>query len=191
MNNRNCKPSLRLVDGGPSPWSLKGMFKAATAPSAPAETVSQKYARQDAERAAKAAAAAPAAPAPVQPAAGISGYVGNTALQAREKAAGLRDGGEVPGHGKGDKIPALYEPGEFVVSNAMLKRAPGLRDQLHDLRAEALAGQGKSVEEADAGAVRGSLRASAGGSWYDDPLKRPETQNGQVVSGNAAQRAGA
>ena len=28
--------------------------------------------------------------------------------------------GDVPGEGKGDKIPAKYEPGEFVVSNAML-----------------------------------------------------------------------
>lgn len=209
MNNRNCKPSLRLVDGGPSPWSLKGMFKAATAPSAPAETVSQKYARQDAERAAKAAAAAPAAPAPVQPAAGISGYVGNAALQAREKAAGLRDGGEVPGSGRGDKVPALYEPGEFVVSNAMLKRAPGLRDQLHDLRAEALAGQGKTVAQADAEAYDDGYtgesheRVSEGsegrvgehegrhmGAQGDDPRRRPGLRSLDQVTLRANQGFG-
>lgn len=148
MNNRNCRPSLRLVDGGqPSPWSLRGIAKALTPTP---ETVTEKFARQDAERAAKAAPASTVPVAAPAPGAGISGYVGNTALQAREKAAGLRDGGEVPGSGQGDKIPALYEPGEFVVSNAMLKKAPGLRDQLHELREETLAGQGKTVAQADA-----------------------------------------
>lgn len=178
MNNRNCKPSLRLVDGGPSPWSIRGMVNALTAPSAPPETITQKYARQDAERAAKAAAAAPApTPAPTPaPGAGISGYAGNTALQAREKAAGLRDGGdlrtglggEVPGRGRGDKIDAKYEPGEFVVSNAMLKKAPGLREQLHELREEVLGQEGKSVEEADAEAVGGKTLRAIDGVFVDE-----------------------
>ena len=77
----------------------------------------------------------------------------------------LRDGGTVPGKGTGDKIPALYEPGEFVVSNAMLDAEPGLREQLHDLRGNVLAAQGKTVAEADAGAVKGgnTLRAATGG----------------------------
>lgn len=77
----------------------------------------------------------------------------------------LRDGGTVPGKGTGDKIPALYEPGEFVVSNAMLDAEPGLREQLHDLRGNVLAAQGKSVEQADAQAVKGgTLRAASGGA---------------------------
>ena len=75
----------------------------------------------------------------------------------------LRDGGTVPGKGTGDKIPALYEPGEFVVSNDMLDAAPHLREQLHDLRGNVLAAQGKTVAEADAQAVKGgALRAATG-----------------------------
>lgn len=82
----------------------------------------------------------------------------------------LRDGGTVPGKGTGDKIPALYEPGEFVVSNAMLDAEPGLREQLHDLRGNVLAAQGKSVEQADAQAVKGgTLRAASGGALPELP----------------------
>lgn len=77
----------------------------------------------------------------------------------------LRDGGTVPGKGSGDKIPALYEPGEFVVSNDMLDAEPGLREQLHDLRGNVLAAKGKSVEQADAQAMKGgTLRAASGGA---------------------------
>lgn len=77
----------------------------------------------------------------------------------------LRDGGTVPGKGSGDKIPALYEPGEFVVSNDMLNAEPGLREQLHDLRGDVLAAKGKTVAEADAQAVKGgTLRAASGGA---------------------------
>ena len=77
----------------------------------------------------------------------------------------LRDGGTVPGKGSGDKIPALYEPGEFVVSNDMLDAEPGLREQLHGLRGEVLAAKGKTVAEADAQAVKGgTLRAASGGA---------------------------
>lgn len=87
----------------------------------------------------------------------------------------LRDGGTVPGKGTGDKIPALYEPGEFVVSNAMLDAEPGLREQLHDLRGNVLAAQGKSVEQADAQAVKGgnTLRAATGGptDWMSRNLQ--------------------
>lgn len=75
----------------------------------------------------------------------------------------FRDGGQVPGRGEGDKVPALYEPGEFVVSNDMLNQAPGLRESLHNLRAQTLAAQGKTVAEADAGVMRGkALQARSG-----------------------------
>ncbi|MDP2323539.1 MAG: hypothetical protein Q8N51_05860 [Gammaproteobacteria bacterium] len=182
MNNRNCKPSLRLVDGGqPSPWSIRGMIKAVTPSSAPPETMTQKFARQDAERAAKAAPVAPVAPAPVQPAAGISGYVGNAALQAREKAAGLRHGGELagmPAHARGlggevegpkgvDKVASAYTDGEFVASVPMLEKVPGLRGYLNDLRTEVLAEKGMTPEEADAKAVGGKTLRAVDGSPTD------------------------
>ena len=90
----------------------------------------------------------------------------------KDNPAGIRfqDGGHVPGTGEGDKIPAKYEPGEFVVSNDMIDDNPGLREGLSSMRAETLAARGKTVEEADAGATRhmGSLRAADG--W--DPLDR-------------------
>ena len=80
----------------------------------------------------------------------------------------LRDGGVVPGKGEGDKIPALYEPGEFVVSNDMIERNPGLREHLHSLRDETLEAQGKDPEEVDRKQAQGkTLRAAFGadGSW--------------------------
>lgn len=155
----------------------------------------------------------------------------------KAQAAGLRNGGDlktghggkVPGEGKGDKVKALYEPGEFVVSNDMLNAQPELREQLHSLRGNVLASQGKSVQQADAEALGGkTLRAQSGatpmfpadrkekdiyaglgkpasapentmppGGMFGGstmPLKTPgvqDGQHGQVVSGDAAQRAGA
>lgn len=127
----------------------------------------------DAEKAAKAqylaetAPAAPAAPASA-PAQGISGYVGNSALDKRMKAAGLRHGGgealsntyqdgmggQVPGDpADGDVFNAKYTAKEFVASNDMLKKAPGLRQYLRDLRAETLADKGMTVAQADAQAL--------------------------------------
>ncbi len=63
-------------------------------------------------------------------------------------------GGVVPGTGKGDKIPAKYEPGEFVVSNDMLAAEPELRDHLRALREQVLAAKGMTPEEADAKAIK-------------------------------------
>ena len=81
-------------------------------------------------------------------------------------------GGHVPGTGHGDKIDAKYEPGEFVVSNAMLDAEPGLREQLHGLRTSVLAEKGVTPEQADAKAVSGgTLRAESGGLF---PYNRPE-----------------
>lgn len=158
-------PSLRMAEGGMFD-GVKRMVGLG-----PEETITQKYARQDAERAAKAPKPAPvAAPAPVQdpaPQKAITQYAsgGNTAAQM--KALGLRDGGDmrtgqggqVPSDGhtaaQGDTIPAKYTPGEFVVSNAMLDAQPGLREQLHDLRGNVLHAQGKSVAATDAAAYSG------------------------------------
>lgn len=175
LTHRFGKHALRMADGGQvSPWSIKGMANAVT--KAFADTPEQarrkallaeyKAEKAASEAAARAAATPAPAPAPA-PTTGISGYVANGALARREAAAGLRDGGQVPGKGTGDKIPALYEPGEFVVSNDMLNAAPGLREQLHDLRGNVLAAKGKTVEEADAQAVSPKgLRAQVG--WEDN-----------------------
>ena len=69
----------------------------------------------------------------------------------------LREGREVPGKGEGDKIPALLEPEEFVVSNSMMERKPGLRDTLHDIRDETLVAEGKDPRAVDAKQVRGMM----------------------------------
>lgn len=141
---------------------------------APAETMREKFARQDAERAAK--APQPVAPAPAAPAPQIAAPMGSqSVLDRREKAAGLRDGGDlrtghgghVPGTGEGDKIPAKYEPGEFVVSNDMLDAQPELRPHLSALREAVLAEKGMTPEQADARALNGGkgLRAINAGDW--------------------------
>lgn len=165
--------SLRMADGGerrPLMMADGGMFdglKRAIG-MGPAETVTEKLARQDAAR----AKPAPPAPAPASPppAGAISSYAANPVLDQRMKEAGLQDGGEVPGTGKGDKIPAKYEPGEFVVSNAMLDAQPELRDHLHALRTQVLAAQGRTPQEADAKAVQGGVMRKADGG--DDERKR-------------------
>ena len=147
------RDGLFMKDGGEAPpTSLRGLYDRITTPR-PATVLTP--------------APAPAAPTPAPvasaPMRGISGYVANGALARREAAAGLQDGGQVPGSGEGDKIDAKYEPGEFVVSNDMIDDNPGLRETLHSLRAETLAARGKTVAEADAKAVkRGSLKAEEG-----------------------------
>jgi hypothetical protein len=73
-------------------------------------------------------------------------------------------GGAVPGSGHGDKIDAKYEPGEFVVSNAMLAAKPGLRKQLHDLRGKVLAKKGMTPAQADAKATGGGMLRAVGGA---------------------------
>jgi len=175
MNNIAQQPviaprPMMLRDGGEvSPWSLKGMAGAVSSAFADSPEQARQKALVAQYKAEKAAAPAPVASAPA-PTAGIQGYVANGALARREAAAGLRDGGTVPGKGTGDKIPALYEPGEFVVSNDMLDAAPGLREGLHDLRGNVLAAKGKTVEEADAQAVSGkTLRAVSGGALPELP----------------------
>lgn len=69
-------------------------------------------------------------------------------------------GGAVPGKGKGDTIPAKYTPGEFVVSNDMMKMEPGLQEHLHALRVKTLAAKGMTPAMADAGRFKkGAIRA--------------------------------
>lgn len=155
---RHPAVTLRMADGGEvSPWSLRGMantIKKATTKS-PQDVERDRMRAEYVARSAAAAKPAAPAPAPAAPARETPAPMGSTAvLQRREAAAGLRNGGEVPGEGEGDKIPAMYEPGEFVVSNDMLDAEPELRNNLRSLREDVLADKGMTPEEADAKAVR-------------------------------------
>ena len=151
------QPSLRLADGGSfiTRWAQSVMRPDATA---------KRLREADAPPPPPAApASAPVrAPAPPPP----------NPNATPDNPAGIRfqDGGHVPGTGRGDKIPAKYEPGEFVVSNDMIDDNPGLREQLSGLRADTLAARGKTVEEADAKALRyhGGLRGGAHGQETRD-----------------------
>ena len=149
----NTPVSLQMADGG-----VFDSLRRAVGMGAP-ETMREKFARQDAERAAS--RPQPAAPAPAAPPMMTPAPMGSqSVIDGRMKAAGLQNGGQVPGTGKGDKIPAKYEPGEFVVSNDMLDAAPSLRGELHSLRNAVLAKKGMTPEQADAKAVvGGGLRA--------------------------------
>ena len=131
--------------------------------------------------------------------------------QRPETALGFKNGGDlgmvgsgtVPGTGKGDKIKAAYEPGEFVVSNAMLEANPGLREQLHAARAQVLATQGRTPEQADAKnsaamakvdtakGFKPDLFFDTGGVAGDEEQKRLARQSAMYVVGaqaNAASR---
>ncbi len=179
MNNCNKPPvnmrrALRMMDGGEIHADMGGMWESLkrTATGRPAETLSEQYARKDAARAASRPAPAPvAAPAAAPPAQTAAPMGSQSVLDRRMAAAGLRDGGDlrtghggvVPGTGTGDKIPAKYEPGEFVVSNDMLDAQPELRGHLRSLRESVLAEKGMTPEQADAKALDGTgLRAMDG-----------------------------
>ena len=179
--------AITMADGGQvSPWSLRGMSNAISGALAPTPESIQKQRDLEAYRA-NSAAAAKAAPQPAaQPAPQTAAPMGNqSVIDGRMKAAGLREGGsvaidhghggKVPGHGKGDKIPAKYEPGEFVVSNDMLKAKPSLRGELRELRKKVLAKKGMTPAQADAKAVSGgSLRAYEGWPSQGIPDQNPK-----------------
>lgn len=101
-------------------------------------------------------------------------------------------GGAVPGTGKGDKIPAKYEPGEFVVSNAMLDASPGLREHLDGLRTKVLAGKGVTPAQADAKAMGGKELHAASGYLDEESRKAAIAQipTGRSSSGPTAPVSG-
>ena len=105
---------------------IKGIFS-----SGPEETMTQKFARQDAERAAKAAKSAPAASAPTAPStpsSAIGSYAADATLKEREakamKAAGLKKGGAVrgPGTGTSDDVPIMASNGEFMIKASAVRK---------------------------------------------------------------------
>ena len=172
--NAKCKTksygAMRMADGGQvSPWSIKGVYNRLTTP--PPATTLTPVTPTATPPVTPPVAASPPTQSVAKPQSAISQYAGMTALQRREKEAGLKDGGQlktghggaVPGNGKGDKIAAKYEPGEFVVSNDMMKMEPGLQEHLHMLRNKTLAHQGKTPAMAEAGRFKkGAIRALSG-----------------------------
>jgi hypothetical protein len=113
------KAIQKLADGG-----LVGAIKARMF--GPQESISERYARQDAERAARAPQPAPAPP-PAQPQAqaqaAFNPMDARAVLERRERAAGLANGGfppkaelvEGPGTGISDDIPATVDENTFVM----------------------------------------------------------------------------
>jgi len=149
MRRTLLQPTLRMSNGGNFFTRLVGGSKTG-------KTLAGRGAAIDAATAAAAPTPAPAPPPKPE----------RTVADIRFKDGGsLRTGagGHVPGKGQGDKIDALYEPGEFVVSNDMLDAAPELRSELSSLRGRVLASKGMTPEQADAKAVgHTSLRAANG-----------------------------
>lgn len=184
----------RMADGGlVSPWSLKGLANkvAGAVASKPAETVSEKYARQDAERAKAAPAATAPAPAAAPAPNTISGYAAGSAMQAREKAAGLKGGGAIKGKGTGtsDDVPIMASNGEFVIKAKAVK-ALGVealealnsiadKPEEKDSKAEAKREYGSKGKPAMkcGGAIR---KMATGGLINEDDQK---TQSGGAVFG--------
>lgn len=201
----------RMADGG-----LIGTLKRAVG-MAPAETVSEKYARQDAERAAKgggepgsspAPKAAPASPAPGS----ISGYAAGSAMQAREKAAGLKKGGAIkgPGTGTSDDVPIMASNGEFMhktkATRAMEKASPGIMDAINEIadggkkvNASAVRkfhadieskkedeGESRKAERAEGYKCGGAIRKMATGGLVEDDEQRRAALIAQIPTGGAA-----
>lgn len=136
--------AIRGYAGGGLIAGIKGMLGMKT------ETVTEKFARQDAEFRAKhpqpAAPASAPAKAPTQGNTAIGDYAGMTALQKREKAAGLKAGGMVkkkcveggqiegPGGPTDDLVPIMASNGEFMIKASSAKiLGPELLEALNDV----------------------------------------------------------
>lgn len=174
--------AIRNYAGGGevSPWSLKGMAGAVS--SAFADTPEQKAFKEGIAKykAEKASAAATPAPTPTPAPGTISGYAGMTALQQREKAAGLKNGGVVKNcvtggaiRGKGtatsDEIPIMASNGEFMIKASAVKKI-GIE------ALEALNALGDAPDEKDSkaeaqreyGKPKGAVRKMAKGGYLDE-----------------------
>lgn len=143
-------------------------------------------------------------PAPTASNNGIADYVGNSALQRREKAAGLKVGGAIrgPGTGTSDDVPIMASNGEFMIKAAAVKKIglPVLEalNEIADTPSEKAddnepadheAGESKKVEakevrdekagrpEADGMKCGGAVRKMAtGGLVTKDDKPKPFTQ---------------
>lgn len=163
---------------------------------APAETMREKFARQDAERAAK----QPPAPKPVAAApegqTAIASYASGTMTGDRKKqmeeAIGKKVGGAIRGKGTGtsDEIPIMASNGEFMIKASSVKKigiealealnAVGDQPDEKDDPAEAKAEYGMKC----GGAVRKKM--ATGGLVTDEERKRLEGQNAMYIEGAKA-----
>lgn len=201
----------KFAEGGVvSPWSLKGIMNTAkgalqkTPEQVAKDAAMAEYnARSAAERA---KAAAPVQNVQQPPAQGIGAYVANTALQNREKAAGLKAGGAIRGKGTGtsDEIPIMASNGEFVIKAKAVK-AIGLetlealnaiadKPDEKDSKAEAMREYGdgsespvheKAEEKVEGFKCGGAIRKMATGGLVDlDPAVSgygPNTKEGMAA----------
>ena len=152
---------------------LKGMLGMKT------ETVTEKFDRQDAEFRAKhpqpAAPDSAPAKAPTQGNTAIGDYAGMTALQKREKAAGLKAGGMVkkkcveggriegPGGPTDDLVPIMASNGEFMIKAKSAKiLGPELLEALNDV------GGKEGPKNGDKLKVGGMIRKMYKGGPVDD-----------------------
>lgn len=165
--------AIRGYAGGGLIAGLKGMLGMKT------ETVTEKFARQDAEFRAKhpqpAAPASAPAKAPAQGNTAIGDYAGMTALQKREKAAGLKaggmvkkkcvDGGQIEGPGgpTDDLVPIMASNGEFMIKAKSAKiLGPELLEALNDV------GGKEEPKKGDKMKVGGMIRKMAVGGDVEE-----------------------
>lgn len=187
---------------------IKGIFS-----SGPEETMTQKFARQDAERAAKAAKSAPAsstpAPtaAPATPSSAIGSYAADSALKEREakamKAAGLKKGGAVrgPGTGTSDDVPIMASNGEFMIkASAVRKLGLPLLNAINEVGDSKKEEADDSMEDkmSEMGMKKGgAIRCMASGGFVGakdsedyNRYARTEDQYGYLPGESVLQRAG-
>ena len=131
-------------------------------------------------KAEKASAAATPAPTPTPAPGTISGYAGMTALQQREKAAGLKNGGVVKNcvtggaiRGKGtatsDEIPIMASNGEFMIKASAVKKI-GIEalEALNALGDAPDEKDSKSEAQREYGKPKGAVRKMAKGGYLDE-----------------------
>jgi len=172
--------------------------------------MTQKFARQDAERAAKAATATPAASTPVSPAtpaSAIGGYAADATLKEREtkamKAAGLKKGGAVrgPGTGTSDDVPIMASNGEFMIkASAVRKLGLPLLNAINEVGDSKKEEAGDSMEDkmSEMGMKKGgAIRCMASGGFVGakdsedyNRYSRTEDQYGYLPGESVLQRAG-
>ena len=186
MNTANCTPRKGKIphyaDGG-FIGAIKRKFMG------PEETMTEKFARQDAERAAK-APQAPVKPAPAEGSTqkAITDYNGMGAMKRREAAAGLKDGGTVkagmirgPGTGTSDSIKKTLPNGTFVmpkdstdvlVSNGESQMPP---ETVMKVGAAALMAM-KDATHTNVGSGHGAIRKLVDGGFTDEERRRAVAQ---------------
>jgi len=179
--------ALPRYESGGLIGSIKGMFS-----SKPKETMTEKFAREDAERAAKSAKSAaptPATPAaPAAPSSAIGSYAADSALKEREakamKAAGLKKGGAVrgPGTGTSDEVPIMASNGEFMLKASAVKKI-GIK-ALEALNAIGdKPGDSKAAKPGMGMKKGGAIRCMATGGLVDDDQRRAQMLSQIPTSG--------